>query len=619
MSIPSEPHSAHHSLPVSPSLAETLPVEPPKDQGVLDGRTVTMSTIAAVVALAATLTAKGLVMLIALVNNLSFFGKASFADMPPAGNHLGFLVIVVPAAGGIVVGLMARFGSRAIRGHGIPEAMEQILTNESRIPPRLTFLKPTSSAVAIGTGGPFGAEGPIIATGGAFGSLVGQLLRTTAFERKILLAAGAAAGMTAIFGSPVAAVMLAVELLLFELRPGSIIPVAFACAVAAGARGLLFASGPVFAMPAVQAPSGAAVLFYTSVGLMMGVASVAITKAVYWVEDSFEKIPIHWMWYPAIGGLVVGLIGFFAPRTLGVGYVNITDMLDAKVAGMAALSLAVLKFLSWSLALGSGTSGGTLAPLFTMGGGLGAALGAFGVAVAPSFGIDPRIAALVGMAALFSGASRALLTSIIFAFETTQQSPCILPLLGGCVAAYLVSCLMMRTTIMTEKIVRRGIRVPSAYVADYLDHIEVGSIARKELVTLSDRQPLAEVREWLGHHDRAAAHQGYPVLDDQGRLVGVVTRRNLLDLAVPGERLVREVIQRTPVTTPESVSLREAADKMVREGVGRLPVTDARDPMKLVGIITRSDLLGAHEVRLRHSEQAERTIRLRRRRDRRAS
>lgn len=619
MAIPSEPHPAAHALPVSPSLAETLPVEPPKDQGVLDGRTVTLGAIAAVVALAATLTAKGLVLLIALVNNVSFYGKATLADLSPASNHLGLFVIIVPAAGGIVVGLMARFGSRAIRGHGIPEAMEQILTNESRIPPRLTFLKPTSSAIAIGTGGPFGAEGPIIATGGAFGSLVGQLLRTTAFERKILLAAGAAAGMTAIFGSPVAAVMLAVELLLFELRPGSIIPVALACAVAAGARTLFFAPGPVFAMPMVQSPGSAALLFYTAIGLVMGVASVAITKAVYWVEDSFEKIPIHWMWYPAIGGLVVGLLGYVAPRTLGVGYVNITDMLDAKVVGTAALTLASLKFLSWSLALGSGTSGGTLAPLFTMGGGLGAALGAFGATVAPSFGIDPRIAALVGMAALFGGASRALLTSIIFAFETTQQSPCILPLLGGCVAAYLVSCLMMRNTIMTEKIVRRGIRVPSEYVADYLDHIEVGKIARKPLVTLSDRQTLSEVREWLGHHERAAEHQGYPVLDDQERLVGVVTRRNLLDLAVPGEMLVREVIQRGPVTIPEGVTLRDAADKMVREGVGRLPVTDARDPMKLVGIITRSDLLGAHEVRLRHTDQAVRTIRLRKRRDKRVS
>ncbi|HTQ09446.1 MAG TPA: chloride channel protein, partial [Fimbriimonadaceae bacterium] len=538
-------------------------------------------------------------------------GRFSVESLPPTTAHIGLLVLVVPVVGGVIVGVMARFGSRAIRGHGIPEAMEQILTNESRIPPRLTFLKPVSSAVAIGTGGPFGAEGPIIATGGAFGSLVGQLLSTTAFERKILLAAGAAAGMTAIFGSPVAAVILAVELLLFELRPVSIIPVAFACAAAAGARTLFFEQGPVFPMPDLTPASGGAVAFYVFLGLLMGIASVGVTKAVYWIEDLFEKIPIHWMWYPAIGGLIVGAIGFYEPRTLGVGYFNITDILDAKVVGTAALSLALLKFLSWSLALGSGTSGGTLAPIFTVGGGVGAAFGAAGAAVLPGFGIDPRVAALVGMASLFGGASRAMLTSIVFAIETTQQPTAILPLLGGGVAAYLVSCLAMRTTIMTEKIVRRGIRVPSEYVADYLDHVEVRKIASKKLITLSGEQTIGEVRKWLHVHQRDSRHQGYPVQNKAGRLIGVVTRRDLLDTDVGEDQLVRDVIHRTPVCIADNATLRDAADRMVREGVGRLPVTDAKNPELLVGIITRSDILGAHESRLRESELAERTIQLR--------
>ncbi|HVT12781.1 MAG TPA: chloride channel protein [Fimbriimonadaceae bacterium] len=581
-------------------------------QGVLDRRTLLICAVAAIVAFAATITAKVLVLLIAFVTNLAFFGRFSTANASPASSHIGLLVFVVPAVGGIIVGLMARFGSRAIRGHGIPEVMEQILTNESRIPPKVTFLKPTSSAVAIGTGGPFGAEGPIIATGGALGSLVGQLLRTTAFERKILLAAGAAAGMTAIFGSPIAAVVLAVELLLFELRPGSIIPVAIACVVAAGARTLLFGAGPVFAMPSLQPASGGALAFYSFVGLVAGIASVAITKAVYWIEDAFERIPIHWMWYPAIGGLVVGAVGYFAPRTLGVGYFNITDLLGARVIGSAALALAACKFLSWVLALGSGTSGGTLAPLFTIGGGLGAAVGSAGIALLPNLGIDVRVAALVGMASLFGGASRALLTSIVFALETTQQPAAVLPLLAGCVAAYLVSCLAMRNTIMTEKIVRRGIRVPSEYMADYLDHVEVGKIGRKPLVTLFDHQRLDEVRDWLRIHQAASGHQGYPVLDQDGGLVGVVTRRNLLDPEMSGSSLLREVVLRPPVCIPENATLRDAADRMIREGVGRLPVTDANDPDRLVGIVTRSDILGAHEVRLREAEQAERTIQLRR-------
>ena len=423
---PSHPHlrddAITDALPVAPALGASLDAaRMPRRSTLVEPRVLLLCGVAVVLGVCAAFIAQLLVALIALVTNISFYGRWSVDNVSPAGHALGPWVVVVPVLGGIVVGLMARWGSRAIRGHGIPEAMEQVLLNESKIPPRITFLKPVSSAVAIGTGGPFGAEGPIIATGGALGSFLGQLLHVTGDERKVLLAAGAAGGMTAIFGSPVAAVILAVELLLFELRPRSLIPVAMAVVAAAGVRYATVGAEPVFAMPYVAEPGLAALACYVALGAAIGLVSVGVTRAVYGIEDAFEKLPVHWMWWPAIGGVAVGVVGYFAPLTLGVGYTNIEDIVAGHLAVGALAFLCVMKFISWSIALGSGTSGGTLAPLFTIGGALGALAGFGLVAIAPGLGIDPRIAGLVGMAAIFAGASRALLTSVVFAFETTQQ------------------------------------------------------------------------------------------------------------------------------------------------------------------------------------------------------
>jgi H+/Cl- antiporter ClcA len=317
--------------------------------------------------------------------------------------------------------------------------------------------------VSIGTGGPFGAEGPIIATGGAIGSLVGQLIHTTASERKVLLAAGAAAGMTATFGTPVSAVLLAVELLLFEFKARSLIAVAFACAAAAAGRSFLLGNAPVFSMPPVSHVGPASVAGYVLVGAISGLASIYVTRLVYWIEDLFDHLPIHWMWWPALGGLVVGLVGLAVPHTLGVGYDNIEQILDGSLSGQVLLFFCIAKLISWSIALGSGTSGGTLAPLFTIGGGLGAISGSLLSKSSLFHTVDARMAALVGMAAMFAGSSRAFLASLLFAYESTHQQSALLPLLGGCAAAYLLSSLLMRNTIMTEKIVRRGIVVPAEY------------------------------------------------------------------------------------------------------------------------------------------------------------
>jgi H+/Cl- antiporter ClcA len=346
--------------------------------------------------------------------------------------------------------------------------MEKIILDDSRIPPAITFLKPLSAALSIGTGGPFGAEGPIIATGGAFGSVTGQWIHISSSERKIVLAAGACSGMAAIFGSPLAAVLLAVELLLFEFSPRSIIPVALGCVTGAGMHILLFGSQPVFNMGTVAAPSESALIVYVLFGLIIGVIASLVSRSVYAVEDLFEKLPIHWMWWPAIGGVAVGVIGYFAPHTMGVGYDNIRYLLSGSWSLTLLLSLCLLKYLSWVIALGSGTSGGTLAPLFTIGGAVGALLGMTATHFFPFLDINPAMAALVGMAAMFAGASRALLTSIVFALETTGQSNGLLPILGACVAAYFISFFLMKGSIMTEKIIRRGVRTPDSYEPDIL-------------------------------------------------------------------------------------------------------------------------------------------------------
>ncbi|BDU74186.1 chloride channel protein [Mesoterricola silvestris] len=568
----------------------------PRATAVVDARVALVSGVAVGLGLAAGFLAEGLVRLIALVTNLAFFHRLSTEFASPAGNHLGWALLPVPVAGGLLVGLMARYGSKAIRGHGIPEAMEQVLLNGSRIPARVTFLKPLSAAIAIGTGGPFGAEGPIIATGGALGSMVGQRLPMPAMERKTLLAAGAAAGMAATFGSPVAAVLLAVELLLFELRPRSVIPVALAAVTATGVRFALHGIRPIFPMVPLAPPNGLQLCVYIAVGALAGLASVGVTRALYVIEDGFERLPIHWMWWPALGGLVVGIAGMVAPRTLGVGYDNIEAILAGSLATKALLALCLAKFISWATALGSGTSGGTLAPLFTIGGALGALLGTLAAAVLPHAGVDPRMCALVGMAAIFAGAARCMLTSAVFAFEITLQPMGLMPLLGGCAAAYLLSALVMRHGIMTERLARRGVRVPAEYPADHLDQLLVRDHATRQVAAFGAGETVAAARRWLAEGHPGASHQGFPLVDAAGRPVGLIMGRDLLDPDLDPGQPLGKLVKRPVALAREDTSLREAADHMVREGVGRLPVV-APDG-HLVGILTRSDLLDAHAQRL---------------------
>jgi H+/Cl- antiporter ClcA/CBS domain-containing protein len=607
--------STTEGLPVAPGLSPSLKLlKITKHAGVISPRVIQISAISMVLGIMAGFVAQGLVRLIGLITNLSFFGRFSTEFVTPVGNHLGLAIILIPVGGGLIIGLMARYGAEKIRGHGIPEAMEQVLLNESKMPARMTILKPLSAAVSIGTGGPFGAEGPIIATGGAVGSLIGQLLQTTASERKTLLAAGAAAGLTATFGNPVSSLLLAIELLLFEFSPRSFIPVGLACSLAAAVRIMFEGTGPAFHVPDFPGTTGGALFGYLIVGTLIGVASAWLTHFVYWLEAQFEKIPIHWMWYPAIGGLVVGIVGYFIPETMGPGYGVIESILSGGMMGKALGIFVVLKFISWTAAVGSGTSGGTLAPMFAIGGCLGGLLGEAAQTYFPALGVSPIVAALVGMAAIFAGASRALLASVLLAFETTHQAHGVLPLLAGCSAAFLASGLMMRENIMTEKFHRHGIRVPEEFTANPLEQIGVLEVASKSVVTLRAEETLKEVRKWFATHAPDTFYQGYPVLDQDGVLRGVVLRRELVHGEYPEEMHVKELITRPAAVIPSDCSLQEATQLMLMERVGRLVVV-SKEPVsgkeQMEGILTRRDIHQVYERQYRGSKQRERTLRLR--------
>ncbi|WP_259067683.1 chloride channel protein [Mucilaginibacter sp. X4EP1] len=572
-------------------------------------RLLRISALSIIVAVAISLIAKFLITLINIVTNISFFGSLSAAYHSPAGNHLGLWVIIVPAIGGVLVGLMALYGSKAIRGHGIPEAMEQILTNQSKIKPSITLLKPISSAIAIGTGGPFGAEGPIIATGGALGSTLGQLFKITSNERKIILAAGATAGMSAIFGTPIAAVFLAIELLLFEFSPRSILPVALACITGAAGHRLLFEAGPVFPMPNLETPSNAALAIYSGIGLIIGFLSLGVTKIVYFIEDVFEKLPIHWMWWPAIGGLAVGTIGYFAPHTLGVGYDNIINVLSGSVAILIVLRLFFFKFLSWAIALGSGTSGGTLAPLLTIGGAGGSLLGAIIIYAFPNAGINVPMSALIGMSAMFAGASRAYLTSITFALESTGQFHALLPLLGACTASYLVSFFLMENTIMTEKIARRGVSTPDSFEPDVLGKLSVREIVNTNGISLNPEVTMREIRELLKSENNKACY--FIVADQHGNYVGTANLADINNHDIDPGLILKEILQTAKLSVKIEDNLRKAVELMAEGGVEALPVTAEN---KVIGVLSYKDIINAYKFYHDENDRVNRHISLKRER-----
>jgi len=598
-------------IPVSVSLESTLratdmAIEPVSQKN----RVLIISVLSFLIAVAISVVAKVLVYLINAVTNLSFYGTLSVANTSPANNSLGPWVIVIPAIGGIIVGLMALYGSKAIRGHGIPEAMEQILMNQSKIKPAVTYLKPLSSAIAIGTGGPFGAEGPIIATGGALGSTLGQMLSITHNERKVLLTAGSTAGMAAIFGSPVASIFLGIELLLFEFSPRSIIPVTVACVTGAAGHHLFFGSLPVFAINhIIETPGNLALAIYSLIGIVIGFLSVWVTKLVYAIEDRFEKLPVHWMWWPAIGGLAVGIVGYFSPHTLGVGYDNITNILSGNMTLTFLIGLCLLKFISWSISLGSGTSGGTLAPLFIIGGAAGAVAGNLILHWFPALGISVSLCALVGMSAMFTGASRAFLTSVIFAIETTGQPNALLPLLGACGGSYIVSFFLMKNTIMTEKISRRGVKTPDSYEPDILEKITVAEVMQQPGIVLPAERKIEDVLAWL---EKNRPRPDYFIISDaNGDYKGLLKCTDLYNRKNDIGTTVASLTTESEYSVYDDNSLRSAVEKMAAGNVEGLPVMARDNTIK--GIISFPNILTAYRKNSAFYDKGNPVISLKRR------
>ena len=574
-----------------------------------DRRLLLMALMALSVGVAGAGAAWALLHLIDLVTNIAYFGVFSFAHRSIAESRLGWYAALVPVGGCLVIGLMARFGSEKIRGHGIPEAMEAILIGRSRIEPKVALLKPLSSALSIGTGGPFGAEGPIIMTGGALGSLFAQLFQLSGAERKTLLVAGAAAGMAATFGTPIAGMLLAVELLLFEWKPRSFVPVALAAVVAAALRPWLIGPGPLFPMAPSLALPALGLLVCAGIGAVSGLASGLLTAMVYKSEDLFQRLPIHWMWWPLFGGVVIGLGGLIEPHALGVGYDNIAALLQGDFGRAAALRLLAIKSVIWAVALGSGTSGGVLAPLLMMGGSLAALIGN-----ALPFGSSGTWA-LIGMAAIMAGTMRSPLTAMVFAIELTGNLGALLPLAIACAVAHGTTVLLLRRSILTEKVARRGYHVVREYSVDPFDTMRISEIMAQPVVTLSDETKVGEAVAFFTSRGAATPrHKSYPVIRPDGTLAAMVARADALRWTVeappPEKPLIEQLTSQELVTAYEDELVGRVADRMAETGVGRVPVL-RRGADTVVGIVARRDLLRVRSSVMRHERERETLIALR--------
>ncbi|MBS0529768.1 MAG: chloride channel protein [Proteobacteria bacterium] len=552
-----------------------------------DRRVLVLVAMAILVGAGGTVTAWLLLRMIALTTNLVWLQTFSVHTLSLANLKPSIWMVAAPALGGLVIGLMARFGSEKIRGHGIPEAIEAILIGGSRLQPKVAILKPLSSAISIGTGGPFGAEGPIIMTGGAVGSLFAQCFSMSAAERKTLLVAGAAAGMTAIFGTPIAAVLLAVELLLFELKPRSLIPVIAACVIASAIRPLLIGSGALFPFAGHLDLPWWGLFPCIGVGVVAGLQSGLLTGLLYKAEDLFEHIPLHWMWWPAIGGVIVGLGGLIEPRALGVGYDIIAGLLNDQIVLKAVVLILLVKSAIWIVALASGTSGGVLAPLLIFGGCAGWLEGQ----LLPG---DHGAWALIGMAAMMGGTMRAPLTAIMFAVELTGDFALMGPLLIAASASYALTVLLLKRSILTEKIARRGQHVVREYSIDPFELLRVSDVMVRDVDTLPAAMPAREALAFFSGDARR--HKSYPLIDADGCVAGLVGRSDVLrwradkEKSGDDETLFDLLSDRSLTIGHPDEPVSHLADRMVLADVGRVPIVD-RATRHLVGLVSRKDLL----------------------------
>ncbi|MCB0976327.1 MAG: chloride channel protein [Acidimicrobiales bacterium] len=548
-------------------------------------RLLVLTALAAVIGLLGGAAAYVLLHGIALLTNVALFHRFGW-DLPDFSDfHPGVGLMIVAVLGALVISTMAKWAPE-IRGHGIPEAMEAILVDESRVPPRAAVAKPISAAIAIGTGGPFGAEGPIIVTGGALGSLIGQVLPTSPSERKILLACGAAAGMSATFGAPLAAVMLAIELLLFEFSSRAFVPLVVSSSLAAGIHSMAFGTGPLFEVPAHNYAGLDKLPFYALLGLACGLLAVVINHGLFFIEAGFRRLPVGEFWHPAIGAVGFAAVGYFVPRALGVGYGSIGNVLAGRYALGTVVALGVAKLLAWWVALASGTSGGTVAPLLLISGCFGTLLGTVVEHFFPGVGVSPGAFALVAMAATFGASVGATFTSIVFLFELTRDYQVILPMMLASVLAELVASALMDDTLMTEKLTRHGLHVQGDYAIDVLAGTDVRDVMSREVQTLDENATVADAR----HLMECGQHSAFPIVDHDGRCTAVVAREDLLSDALDPGAPASSAAARDVLTIEPGRTVLEALEVILREEVGHLPVVEDE---QLVGLLTRTDVLRA--------------------------
>src|SRR5215469_17033285 len=574
----------------------------------LEPEVVKISGYALLIGLIGGLVAEGLLQLIYFFTNLFFFGKFSFAITSPAHNQLGLWVILIPPVGGLIVGLMVHFWEPTLKGHGIPEAMEAVLFSHSRMRLRVAFLKPLATALAIGTGGPFGAEGPIIQTGAAFGSLFGQAVHLTPYYRRVLLASGAAAGMAATFSAPLAGILVAVELLLFELRARSFIPVALASVVATGVRVHFAGWQPLFPMPEYKITGTSELWLFAVLGILMGVVGLIMIRVLSWLEDFFDHLPIPYaaIWSPVIGAVILGIIGYFCPQVLGTSYDTIRDMLNDRLTTSNLAGISFAKFWALVISLGSGTTGGVFAPSLVVGGGRGASFAILFRHIAPHLVSDPAFYALAAMGAVFGGIARAPLTSIVFLFELSHNPNAILPLIVCVMISDAVVRLCSRDSIMTVKLVKRGLIVLQDYSVPVLMRARIDQVMKKDFSLLHGDDELRKVLETFVPGEVGLI----PVVEAEGSLIGIVEPHDLLRTETPDHHFtMRELARKDFVLAYLGESVDQVHREMMLKNTENVVVVAPNDHRKPVGIARANDILQLRRW-LMEEETSERTMKV---------
>lgn len=574
-----------------------------------------VSLMAVVVGVLAGVSAKLLHDLIGIVTHLLYYGEVNPEIVSPLDTPLGILLIFVPALGGLVIGAMAKWGTPLVRGHGIPEAIEAILRNKSRVSPRVALLKPLSAAISIGSGQPFGAEGPIIQTGGALGSVIGQLLHMTSAERKVLLACGAAGGLAATFNTPLAAMIFAIELLLFEFRTRSFVPLAVSCTVATGIYIEIFGGAPIFTVPETTFGEPLNLIFFLLLGVICGGVGIGLTRGLYWLEDVFHQLPITTYLHPALGGLFVGVVGYLVPALIipgvdvfGPGYYLIENILNAEYTVPFLIVLLIAKSAVWLVSLGSGTSGGTLAPIFMIGAIVGSLYGTAVTGLFPEVQIVPLAFAMAGMAAVFGSSTNATFASVIFVFEITQSYESILPVLITSVIADALVKHLLPTSILTEQLQRAGITVRQEYETNILATVPVKAVMDTDPVIVPEDMPIMELIEGIRSADpELTRHYGVFVVNGADELTGIITRSDIMRSLAEDEEsgAVQDIAQREPIVTYPDESVEIAMARMLTANIGRLPVVDSDNPRQVVGYLSRANVIEANLQRLRDETEIE--------------